>query len=72
MNNRILQEKIEDISSFLEYAARGFISLDRVEGENGNVYYQIIAFPKNGEIFENEELVNLMPLLEADEIIIDK
>ena len=91
LNNRILQEKLEeiegvyevemseglnrvdeDLSSFYEYSAKGFISLDRVEGRKEDLHYQKIAFPKNGEMFKNEDLLNLMPVLEENQIEIDE
>lgn len=56
-----------DLSSFEFFAARGFISLDRIEETNR---YRIVASPKNGGSIENEELLALMPELEEKDIII--
>ena len=63
----------EDLSSFAEYAAKGFISLDRVETaeDNNSNHYQIVAFPKNREQFENEDLIGLMPVLNGDAMLIE-
>lgn len=68
----------EDLSSFEEYAAKGFISLDRTEraGEDGEENmgeiqrYHIVAFPTGGGHFDNQELLRLIPELNAGDIII--
>lgn len=62
----------EDLSSFVEYAEKGFISLDRSE-DNGEIpHYHRVASPVNGEAFGNEELLRLMPLLNDNEIEIEE
>ena len=62
----------EDLSSFTEYAAKGFISLDRSEDNGEKPHYHRVAFPVNGEAFDNEELLRLMPLLNDNEIEIEE
>ena len=62
----------EDLSSFMEYAAKGFISLDRSEDNGQKPHYHRVAFPVNGEVFGNEELIGLMPLLNDNEIEIEE
>lgn len=62
----------EDLSSFTEYAAKGFISLDRSEDNGEKPHYHRVAFPVNGEAFGNEELLRLMPLLNDNEIEIEE
>lgn len=64
-----------DLSSFREYAARGFISLDRTEEdreENGNkLFYHVVAYPLNGDIYSNDEVLKLMPELKEGDIVIE-
>ena len=91
LNNRLIQEKLEDVvgvyevgmservqqwdedlSSFREYASKGFISLDRSEDNGEKPRYHRVAFPVNGEAFDNEELLGLMPLLKDNEIDIEE
>ena len=62
----------EDLSSFREYASKGFVSLDRRDAEGEKIRYQRVAFPANGEVFGNEELLRLMPVLEGNEIDIEE
>lgn len=62
----------EDLTSFTEYAAKGFISLDRSEDNGEKPHYHRVAFPVNGEAFGNEELLRLMPLLNDNEIEIEE
>ena len=90
-NNRMLQEKIEempgiyevemiqnlvrqdeDFSTFVEYASKGFISLDRSEDNGEKIHYHRVAFPVKKVAFGNEELLRLMPLLNDNEIEIDE
>lgn len=90
LNNRLIQEKLEDLagvyevrmseriqqqdedfSSFMEYAAKGFISLDRSEDNGEDFHYHRVAFPVNDEAFGNEELLRLMPVLNDNEIEIE-
>lgn len=67
-----LARQDEDLSSFVEYAEKGFISLDRSE-DNGEIpHYHRVASPVNGEAFGNEELLRLMPLLNDNEIEIEE
>lgn len=58
----------DDFTSFMEYAAKGFVSLDRNEDDGGRLRYHIVAFPANGEVFEDENLLRLMPVLNDNEI----
>lgn len=58
----------EDFTTFREYAAKGFVSLDRNEDHEGTPGYHIVAFPANGEVFDNENLLQLMPVLNDNEI----
>ena len=67
-----LARQDEDLSSFREYAEKGFISLDRKEVDGEKLSYKRIAFPVNGEAFGNEELLRLMPLLNDNEIEIEE
>ena len=60
----------EDLSSFKDYAAKGFISLDRKEVEDDRLVYQRVAYPANGEMFENEDILALMPVLDDNEITV--
>jgi hypothetical protein len=98
--NRIVQEKLEDIvgrfpviyaqdlnpdsiqdedlSTFAEYASKGFISLDRTETtaeEEENIEevprYHVVALPGNNGHFDNQELMRLIPELGAGDIIIE-
>lgn len=69
---RNLVHQDEDLSSFMEYAAKGFISLDRSEDNGQKPHYHRVAFPVNGEVFGNEELIGLMPLLNDNEIEIEE
>lgn len=39
-----------DLSSFEEYAQKGFISLDREDGDFENGNYYVVAIPRDGEI----------------------
>ena len=38
-----------DLSSFEEYAKKGFISLDRVDGDFESNHYFVVAVPKKGK-----------------------
>lgn len=67
-----LARQDEDLSSFREYAAKGFISIDRKEVYGEKLSYKRIAFPANGEAFGNDELLRLMPLLNDNEIEIEE
>lgn len=67
-----LARQDEDLSSFREYAEKGFISLDRKEVDGEKLSYKRIAFPVNGEAFCNDELLRLMPLLNDNEIEIEE
>lgn len=67
-----LARQDEDLSSFREYAAKGFISLDRKENDGGKLSYERIAFPVNDQMFSNEDLLKLMPSLNDNEIEIDE
>jgi len=68
-----------DLSSFAEYASKGFISLDRTEfdGEEEEEHmddiqrYHIVASPGNDGRFDNQELLRLIPELRAGDIIIE-
>lgn len=67
-----LARQDEDFSTFVEYASKGFISLDRSEDNGAKPHYHRVAFPVNGEAFGNEELLRLMPLLNDNEIEIEE
>jgi hypothetical protein len=67
-----LARQDEDLSSFREYAAKGFISLDRKENDGEKLSYERIAFPVNDQMFSNEDLLKLMPSLNDNEIEIDE
>lgn len=67
-----LARQDEDLSSFREYAAKGFISLDRKENDGEKLSYERIAFPVNNQMFNNEDLLKLMPSLNDNEIEIDE
>ena len=67
-----LARQDEDFSTFVEYASKGFISLDRSEDNGEKPHYHRVAFPVNGEAFGNEELLRLMPLLNDNEIEIEE
>lgn len=60
----------EDMSSFSDYAKKGFISLDRMDIDGDKVHYKRMAFPANNEMFRNKDLLNLMPQLDDGEIVI--
>ena len=62
----------EDLSSFREYAEKGFISLDRKENDGDKLRYERIAFPVNNQMFSNEDLLKLMPSLNDNEIEIEE
>jgi len=62
----------EDLSSFREYAEKGFISLDRKENDRDKLIYERIAFPVNNQMFSNEDLLKLMTSLNDNEIEIEK
>lgn len=62
----------EDLSSFREYAEKGFISLDRKENDGDKLSYERIAFPVNNQMFSNEDLLKLMPSLNDSEIEIEE
>ena len=63
-----LARQDEDLSSFREYAEKGFISLDRKENDGDKLSYERIAFPVNNQMFSNEDLLKLMPSLNDNEI----
>lgn len=77
--NQNFYNQNEDLSSFEEYAARGFISLDRIEDddnegnnmrdvqERATTRYRVVASPVNGSFFD-EDLLSLMPELDEDDI----
>lgn len=67
-----LARQDEDLSSFREYAEKGFISLDRKEVDGEKLSYKRIAFPVNGEAFGNDDLLRFMPLLNDNEIEIEE
>lgn len=67
-----LARQDEDLSSFREYASKGFISLDRKENDGEKLSYERIAFPVNDQMFSNEDLLKLMPSLNDNEIEIDE
>ena len=67
-----LARQDEDFSTFVEYASKGFISLDRSEDNGAKPHYHRVAFPVNVEAFGNEELLRLMPLLNDNEIEIEE
>ena len=67
-----LARQDEDFSSFREYAAKGFISLDRKENDGDKLSYERIAFPVNNQMFSNEDLIKLMPSLNDSEIEIEE
>jgi hypothetical protein len=67
-----LARQDEDLSSFREYAEKGFISLDRKENGGDKLSYERIAFPINNQMFNNEDLLKLMPSLNDNEIEIDE
>ena len=64
-----------DLSSFTDYASKGFISLDRTEDDrvenNEKLRYHTVAYPLNGEVYSNEEILRLMPELKDGEIEIE-
>ena len=72
LSERIMNQQNEDLSSFREYAAKGFISLDRNDDARDVLHYHRVAFPANGEVFANVELLNLMPELGDNEIEIEE
>lgn len=71
--SRIYNEN-EDLSSFIEYASKGLISLDRTVNEDGkrNRYHKVAypAVPVNIKYF-NLQIRNLMPILEDVDIEIE-
>ena len=67
-----LARQDEDLSSFREYAEKGFISLDRKENDGEKLSYERIASPINNQMFSNEDLLKLMPSLNDNEIEIDE
>ena len=67
-----LTRQDEDLSSFREYAKKGFISLDRKENDGDKLRYERIAFPVNNQMFSNEDLLKLMPSLNDNEIEIEE
>ena len=60
-----------DLSSFEEYAKKGFISLDRCEVEDGEkndgLKYRVVVSPVEGG-FNNEDMMKMMPELKESEI----
>lgn len=57
-----------DLSSFIEYASKGLISLDRREIEDSNrLFYHIVASPIDGS-FINDDILKLVPTLEEGDI----
>lgn len=72
LSEHISDRMNEDLSSFQKYAAMGFVSLDRCENADEDNFYQRIAFPANNEVFNNEELIMLMPVLYDNEIEIEE
>ena len=68
----------EDLSTFAEYASKGFISLDRTEttadeegvSKEDNQRYHVVASPGNDGYFDNRELLGLIPELRVGDIII--
>lgn len=58
-----------DLSSFEEYAKKGFISLDRCEVEEGKMIdklkYRVVVSPAEGS-FNNEEMLKMMPELKEE------
>jgi len=58
-----------DLSSFEEYAKKGFISLDRCEVEEGEkndgLKYRVVVSPAEGS-FNNEEMLKMMPELKEE------
>lgn len=71
MADRVKIRQDEDFSSFREFAAKGFISLDRDDDYENKLHYQRVAFPTNGEVFSNEDLLKLMPMLNENDIEIE-
>lgn len=67
-----LARQDEDLSSFREYAEKGFISLDRKENDGEKLSYERIASPINNQMFSNEDLLKLMPSLNDNEMEIDE
>ena len=69
-----LSRQDKDLSSFVEYASKGFISLDRREedADGEKAHYKRIAFPANDDSFNNEDLLSLMPVLNDSEIEIEE
>ena len=67
-----LARQDEDLSSFREYAEKGFISLDRKENDGDKLRYERIAFPVNNQMFSNEDLLKLMPSLNDNDIEIEE
>jgi len=63
-----LARQDEDLSSFREYAEKGFISLDRKENDGEKLSYERIASPINNQMFSNEDLLKLMPSLNDNDI----
>lgn len=62
-----------DLSSFCEFAKKGFISLDRVLAVDDYVsdapcQYRIIAFPSEIQEFPNEQVLKILPELSSGDI----
>jgi hypothetical protein len=63
-----------DLSSFTDYAKKGFISLDRTElsEEYSNDYiqmrYHIVAYPEESGGFHDEEILRLIPELKVGDV----
>ena len=71
-----IYEHDADLTSFIEYASKGFISLDRTEKDEAQdterviIEYHVVAFPSNGNGLSDEDLLELIPELQEEEIII--
>lgn len=61
-----------DLSSFKEYARKGFISLDRTISANDNkrLHYHIVVSPSSKESKISQDLMNRLPLLSENDIVI--
>lgn len=62
-----------DLSSFKEYARKGFISLDRTISANDNerLHYHKVAYPSSEESGVPTDLMNRLPVLSNQDIEIE-
>ena len=51
-------KEVLDLSSFIEYARKGFVSIDRFAGDFEEQRYHVVAYPSNGN--PGEEVMRMI------------